>query len=89
MAKVLFERGRKRNDVVHVNQAGLPLEPRKDYIDGPLERRRCVREPKGPFLEPKGSAVAPESRLVEVFIPSGDLLKTAVAVKSSEELRVA
>ncbi len=41
--------GENTIDVVDVNQAGLPLEPRKDYIDGPLERRRFVCEPKKAF----------------------------------------
>ncbi len=86
MAKLLFERGRKHDDVVYVHQAGLPLEPRKDYINGPLEHHRSVGEPQGHFLEPEGSAVARKSRLVVVFVPDGDLPKTPVAVKSSEEL---
>ncbi len=75
MTRVLFERGRKHDDVVDLNQAGLPLESRKDYIHGPLERRRCVSEHKVHFLEPESSAVARESRLVAVFILDGDLPK--------------
>ncbi len=71
MANVLFERGRKHGDVVDVHQAGMPLEPREDYIDDSLECRRCVGKPKGHFLEPEGSAVARKSRLFAVLILDG------------------
>ncbi len=68
MAKVKFELGRELVDFIDVNRARLSHEPRKDYIDGPLERRRGVDEPKGNFGGPEFSSVARERRLVAVFV---------------------
>ncbi len=64
MAMVLFESGQEQDDVVDVNQAGLPLQPHNDDIDGPLEHRRGVAEPMtAPLLHVKVDLSLSSSRI--------------------------
>lgn len=79
---------RENNHVIQVNQARLPLDSRKDHINGPLERSGRVSETKGEPDVLIGPFVTGECRLVLVLEGHRDLPITSVGIQHRENGRL-
>lgn len=68
------------NDVLNVHQRILSLDPREDYMDGPLEGRGGVFQPEGHSRELQEIHVGRERLLVPVGLVHFNLPLSALAV---------
>ena len=71
----------KNDDVVQVDDGGLPAHGRENNVHRPLERRRGVSKPKGHTPEAEGSKVRGENREIARSVVDLELPVTLVAVE--------
>jgi len=76
------------DDVVEAHEATLPLEPREDHVDGPLEGLLGVRQTKGEADLAICPLVTDEGRLVAILVRHGVLPIPRVAVERGKHLGV-